>query len=263
MVMLVVASNDNFGEPGVGTINGEQKLVVAWENPPGDVENNEFSALCSLVISAAQEQGRKEEAEALPLIIGLTGTIGSGKSTVAALLSMVGYEEVNFADALKSEVYAAAKAKAPVPAALSGNREFLEAWLLLWDRPQSVFEKPTLPYARTVLQLWGTEYRRAENVNYWVNQLAEKLYPAHKYVIGDLRFPNEAAMVAERHGLVWKVQRGPRTTPKHSSEELAFLPDYTIDNNKTIKELAAAVRAGLAEAAETLDFMRGADGIVQ
>lgn len=82
---------------------------------------------------------------------------------------------------------------------------------------------------RTLLQWWGTEYRRNVEPNYWVDRLKERLAqdkPEIAFII-DMRFPNEFRFVQE-YGETIKVHRSgmPVLPGAHASEEaLARVPD--------------------------------------
>lgn len=70
------------------------------------------------------------------------------------------------------------------------------------DFPKVVSDDTTV---RQLLQWWGTEYRRAQDPNYWVKRTAEyilsirldiinnsdELYPKVAFICDDVRFPNE------------------------------------------------------------------------
>jgi hypothetical protein len=88
--------------------------------------------------------------------IGLCGYMRSGKDTIADyLIDRHDYGRLGFADALKEEV---ARGVGCTPAEL--NKE------------------PLRSQVRPVLQVWGTEFRRAQDSNYWVRQ-AERQIEAH------------------------------------------------------------------------------------
>lgn len=64
---------------------------------------------------------------------------------------------------------------------------------------------------RALLQYWGTEVRRAQNTNYWVEQAKKKAISLHEegyniVIIVDCRFPNEADGVKELNGKVIRVE---------------------------------------------------------
>lgn len=93
-----------------------------------------------------------------------------------------------FADALRREVRTAC-------ATLGGQfnliKQFKESGLM----PDWVhFEEPK---PRSLLQWWGTDYRRAKDPNYWVNRLRRTLDDHNPEValISDVRFPNEVSAI--------------------------------------------------------------------
>lgn len=179
-----------------------------------------------------------------PRVIGLTGLAGSGKSTVAALLRMRGYQEYAFADALREEVDASLQ----YPFSLTEiPLDVRNAWMAL--RSGEVFRKPTSPDARLVLQWWGTEYRRAQDENYWVNKLEGELRPLRhtKLVISDARFINEIDLVWRLRGVVWNIRRpgAAKTAPEHKSENECLAADTAIYNDGLIGDLATKVLEAL------------------
>lgn len=208
---------------------------------------------CSIGRTVSITQGRKTPAAefpklevarpARPPMIGLCGYMGSGKDTVGALLTMIGYEMIAFADALKREAYRALMDEEPWPG--EQRADLLNAWETC--RPSEIYAKPTSPAARTILQYWGTEYRRAQNVQYWVNALANSLRPGVLYVITDMRFANEAQFVHANGGQVWMVDRFNEAPgigiTGHSSEKFeGVYPDLSVVNKGDLKALAAEVR---------------------
>lgn len=59
-----------------------------------------------------------------------------------------------------------------------------------------------------LLQWWGTEFRRSQDANYWVNKAFERI-PANLDIamFTDVRFPNEAEAIKQRGGYTINVQR--------------------------------------------------------
>ncbi len=117
--------------------------------------------------------------------IGLCGYMRSGKDTIADyLIEKYGYKRLGFAQALKEEV---ARGVGCTPAELN--------------------EEPLRSQVRPVLQIWGTEFRRAQDPGYWTKQAAlkiERLAPA-PMVFNDVRFHNEIALLRSCGFLIIKV----------------------------------------------------------
>ncbi len=120
------------------------------------------------------------------------------------------------------------------------------------DRFFMVFmEEPlrTLRSGRSILQLLGTEWGRGLADDAWVKALAAELTPGSKYVVPDLRFPNEGAMLrAKGAGIFWvdasaRLAGAPKDNhaSEPSREDLAFCLSDTIPNTGTREELFAAL----------------------
>lgn len=90
----------------------------------------------------------------------------------------------------------------------NGNILALPDWVQ-YD-PDPPMDDPYCPYGkqRTLLQWWGTEFRRNVNPDYWVNKLAKRLAKDKPEIalITDVRFPNEVRFV-QKYGNVIKVDR--------------------------------------------------------
>jgi hypothetical protein len=76
---------------------------------------------------------------------------------------------------------------------------------------------------RSLLQWWGTEFRRTQDVDYWVKQaLGFKCRLYDNVVIDDLRFENEANALVEHGATLVRVERPnnptPIQNPWHASE---------------------------------------------
>ena len=195
------------------------------------------------------------------MIIGMCGLIGTGKDTVADILvNNYNFIKVSFADKLKDGV----------ATVFSWDREMLEGttdesrtWREqkdeFWSRETNEHITP-----RLVLQMFGTDCMRNGFYNgIWVSIVKQQIInnPNKNFVIPDVRFPNEAKMIKEVNGEVWRICRGPDPqwfisyvkdnivpTDVHESEwqwaKLDF--DCVIHNNDTIIDLKYQVSDHLA-----------------
>jgi hypothetical protein len=152
-------------------------------------------------------------------LIGLSGYAQSGKDTAADVMKEFGYERVAFADVLRSAVYALN------PLMPDGRRVQDIVDEMGWDSAKVNFTE-----IRTLLQKMGTEVGRnllGENV--WVDTALNGLDPNGKYVVTDCRFPNEAAAIRDRGGIVIRVARaGVKRANDHPSE--TSLDNYDFDD---------------------------------
>lgn len=189
-----------------------------------------------------------------PHLIGLTGLATSGKDTVGALLRMRGYQRLAFADAVREEVYQFISQYGNTdnglmspPARLSYKSR------CLLDRGafklSDVWKKPTDPDFRSLLQEWGTEYRRAQDPDYWVKSMQQNIayLGGLSVMITDVRFPNEVELVKSNGGQIWRVERPGTPLLDHESETLQskIVPDVTIHNSGDLQHLAQEVLTAL------------------
>lgn len=202
-------------------------------------------------------------------IIALTGSAGTGKDTAADILvTHCGFTKLAFADALRAEVQAAFN----VPPELLTRRDLKEmhtAALALVECTDMGFLGAlarrlisldsgvgrawlTQPHSpRQILQWWGTEYRRAQRINYWLDLLRDRIHQLHaldgrtRFVIAGARFENEAALVRAMGGVVWQITRDgiERVEGQHASatDGSRLNPTVVIDNDDTLHSLREAV----------------------
>lgn len=85
----------------------------------------------------------------------------------------------------------------------------LPEWVVMESEPD--MSDPLCPFGkhRTLLQFWGTEYRRAQNYNYWVERTAERIASDNAAValITDFRFLNCGEWIGSVGGYRVKVTR--------------------------------------------------------
>lgn len=201
--------------------------------------------------------------EHAPTIIGLTGANGAGKDTVASMLQAALHRQnrktaiVAFADALYQEVARAFNCTIE-QLQLRSTKELPAEWLKLSKCQDQNFlrfvdqgewhftQLHSLRSPRQILQWWGTEYRRTQNPQYWVQRFqktAQALLATEvKHVIvTDVRFADEAQCIRAMGGEVWCVLRHnhqPAGTG-HISEVTGkeFAPEATIHNAGSLNAL--------------------------
>lgn len=185
------------------------------------------------------------------MIIGFAGKAATGKTTaarhVAPLLDRP-TQILPMAQLLRDEVEAflrAVGAPAFVPLVYGDQDDKVKVFCIdearakmacpLWHEfvaansdLQSVAGQSALT-VRRILQWWGTEYRRAQDPDYWTKAWGRKVEGLDLDVIhilvDDVRFMNELQVIKEHGGLVVKVTRpGFDGANNHASE--TSLDDY-------------------------------------
>lgn len=162
-------------------------------------------------------------------IIGLTGSAGVGKNTVASLLAGL-YTPYAFARPLK-EALAVLRIYEP------SGREAKE---------QPLQGKP-FSY-RKAAQTLGTEWARNLDPDFWLNLAAQNTQHIKQVVFTDTRFENEAAWIRKQGGVIWHIA-GRATTvvgeaANHESEVAVRFQegDFKLDNSGPIEDLTPAVQ---------------------
>lgn len=167
-----------------------------------------------------------------PAVVAFTGLAGAGKDTAAAHLQAEhGFVALAFADPI-NDMLAVLLEAFDVDYAVLHERHLKE---------QPIPQIPGAPSARHLKQALG-DCMRAIHPDIWVRALAHRAgvqdlprsAPVHhRLCITDVRYPNEAALVASLGGTVIRLQR-PQAAPvrAHSSEEqTAYIePAVTIHN---------------------------------
>jgi hypothetical protein len=167
--------------------------------------------------------------------------------------------EYSFASALKREVNAAALEAGGMENLFKPNRRFVMCKGYYMDFPDWVqydsnapMDDPLCPLGkqRSLLQFWGAEFRRKQDSDYWVRQLAQQIELEKPQIacITDLRFLNELKFV-QQYGETVRVDRDGLPPSTHASETaLADVSDeewsIVLENNGTLEEfLEGAVTA--------------------
>jgi hypothetical protein len=184
----------------------------------------------------------------MPGLIGLCGHMGAGKDAAAALLAMVGYSRMAFADRVRVEVVNAIEG-GMVPRAALGVA-YVADWLMS-ATVEEVWAKPTSDRMRKLLQWWGTDFRRSQDPDYWVKEALNVMALSTRYVVSDVRFPNEVEFIRKHGGVIWRIDREttPNGIPGHASESAVdtIQPDQVVDNRGTLLDLAGLLNALLRE----------------
>lgn len=195
-----------------------------------------------------------------PIIIALTGLAGAGKDTVAdTLVTHAGFRKLAFADALRLEVAGAFR---------MGGHEHILSDRLNKERPQALLalcqchapdfvalvsqiEDTPSHYEfmrrfrspRQIMQWWGTEYRRAQQPNYWSTKVAMQIAAGvaqgeTRWVIPDCRFDNEAQAIRSLGGEIWQVVRPGLVSVEggHASQTTGddFAPEAVLLNGSNV-----------------------------
>jgi len=197
-----------------------------------------------------------------PLIVGIGHRVGAGKDTAAKFFIEQGFTRLAFGDSLKEEllllmgetlkeivrVYMRVVHEHGFSLVLpyeeeafstDENKEWWDVRLrkLLWE------EKP--PIVRRILQEYGTEVRRGDDENYWVQKLAQKIKDKNieRVVISDLRFQSEARWIKYCGGFNIKIIRDSVPILAHSGEHdlNGWLWDAVIQNNSTVEDLGREI----------------------
>lgn len=174
-------------------------------------------------------------------IIAFSGYARSGKDAAAEALSSLGYRNIAFADKLREFVYAI-------------NPTVWSKDFITHDELRNVIDfygwegykkSQWADDIRRIMQRVGTEGgRNVIGEDIWVNATLNNLKDG-KYVISDVRFPNEADAVRRNGGFVVRILR-PGIEPTNSHESETALDKYhfddVINNAGTLEEFQNAVR---------------------
>ncbi len=178
-------------------------------------------------------------------IIGLSGYARSGKNEVGQILEDdYGFRQESFAQALKN---VAAEINPTISTGGGGASPLASLFSVYgdWDAV-----KDAVPAAREFLQRLGVACRDQIGPDVWVDALARRLsvHPSARYVITDVRFPNEAEFITNRGGQVWRIERpGTRPVNGHTSETALddWCFDRTIVNDGSLADLRRKILDGV------------------
>ena len=171
------------------------------------------------------------------MIIGVSGYARSGKDTIAEVLIMnYGFKRLAFADNIRKAV------KVLDPILENGKRVSEMVREIGWENTKAQ------PEMRRLLQVFGTEVgREMFGENFWVDQVFRQIKSEDRdsnFIITDVRYPNEADLIRENGGEIWRVSRSlVRPINGHSSEYAMdnYEFDRIITNDSDIKDLESNI----------------------
>jgi hypothetical protein len=197
-------------------------------------------------------------------LIGISGKIGSGKDTVGKIIQHLiteynsyykitniksvsiifnnceehsDWEIKKFADKLKK----IASILTGISTSQFEDPKFKESFL-----DKEWVDSNYMPLTvRRFLQCLGTDAIRDKVcANTWVNATFSDWFNGCKWILTDMRFPNEFKAIKERGGINIRIIRDSDNENNHLSETALdnYKFDYTINNNGTIEQLKNLVR---------------------
>lgn len=198
------------------------------------------------------------------MIIGLAGYAGSGKDTVGRLIQCL--EAGDIKNIPVSELLDKYESHGWWLEGKSGWR--LESYAgklkmvasLLTGVSATKFSDPEFKKSnlskewdfmsvREFLQRLGTDaMRKGLHESVWINALMANYTPRDKWVVTDVRFPDEAQAIKSRGGWVWRIVRNGITPVNNHISEIAldhWKFDQIIENHGTIPELMSSVSMAL------------------
>lgn len=217
------------------------------------------------------------------ILIGLAGQARCGKGTVADyLVRRFGFVKFAFSDALYHEISQAfgvsiefLKGESKdVPSALLALKNCSDSdfvgvafGLVAGENPDTFGPLEEIPNSpRRILQWWGTDYRRAQQENYWIykaQQFLDAVHDAAKYpeqrqqyfVEEGTRFENERGWIKSFDGgNIWHIHREGVNAPGQGHVSAAPLPilpgERQLWNNDTVERLYGGVNLLIDTGAE-------------
>ena len=172
------------------------------------------------------------------MIIGLSGYAQSGKNTVADILvDHHGFIALAFADPIKALVYD-----------INPKINSIEIQGMVNEYGWDIVKQD--PEVRRLLQTTGEAGRQGIDEYLWVALTLSQIKDPHegRYVITDVRFPNEASAISSQGGQLWRIERpGVDAVNDHISETAldAWVFDETIVNDGTIEDLKKKIKVDL------------------
>lgn len=236
------------------------------------------------VSNATALKAREQLLKGTSCLLAISGWQGSGKDTVApALFSATGRPDachLYYANSLKDEVdevFSTIRRAGSVPTAVAGLIEQFSASTEAAERMVSIIgdalwapggeslqSRDRTEQIRDALQFWGTDFRRAQDTDYWVNlalgPAIDTIAEGHDAYFSDVRFKNEVDgcqrigffvvrleinEVTQRDRLIGRdgFVPGPEKLSHVSEHDLDGYEnfDLVVDNNGTVDRAVAEI----------------------
>lgn len=167
----------------------------------------------------------------IPKIIGITGKKFHGKDTVGNyFVTKHRFERIAFADPLKQACQSI----------------FGFTYDQLYGDQKEVIDEYWGKTPRDIFQFVGTDlFRNQFSKSIWIDSIKRKITsaPSQHFVITDVRFPNEAALIKELDGIIIKVVRNipDDMSSLHESETHDIVPDFIIQNDSSISDCYTSI----------------------
>lgn len=173
--------------------------------------------------------------EVAPLLVGMSGYAQVGKDTAGGMMvEDADFKRLAFADVLKT----VALDVAPMMAA-PAHGDYGDLATIVGDFGWE-HAKRHYPDSRVFLQRLGVAIRQHVDPDAWVKAALRHVRPGGRYVITDVRFPNEAQAIKDAGGYIVRVTRpGVEAVNAHVSETALDGWDFDafLVNNGTLADL--------------------------
>lgn len=192
-----------------------------------------------------------------PIILGLTGRSGAGKSTAAGMFAGLfkPASVMAFADPLKgmmAELLCNVASRQQVQEMLDGRLK------------ETPIERLAMRTPRYLMQSLGTEWGRyLVDYDLWVSLARARMVRAiddgRNVIFSDVRFENEAALILDSGGYIVRVERdeGIRRHDPHVSERYDCVAQYRLLNDGSLSDLMRRVAAIAGEIETEQAEMKG------
>lgn len=193
-------------------------------------------------------------------IVGILGEKGHGKDTFAkyVMAETVDFRVTHFAESLKrmcAEIWGLTEAQmhdpqikeAPLPTPIAMDEQ-IEAMRRAAGLPDIPLAGKIARSPREIMQFFGTEYVRAAQDDYWIEQVRKNVRRGGSVLIPDTRFPNEADAIRAMGGMLIRIVRVDlvKSGDTHKSEvmQAAIVPDVTVHtSNGDLRNSIAVAKA--------------------